>query len=765
MPAPQTSLTRALLLGTLLTPILPLHQQAQAQDPGQKLGEITVTARHRVEKLQNVPLPIAVISGAELRRRGNDQMQQLQFSVPSFNVSLPNPRQTNLAIRGIGNNPAADGLSSSVGIYVDGVYLDRPGMGDFNLIDVAQVEVLRGPQGTLFGKNTTAGALNITSLAPQTAFGGTASIDVGNYGLRTEKISLTGPINEQWAFRVSAYDTRHDGYLKNVGTGPDALSLNRDGARVQALYHPNGDLKIRLIAEYGEEKDSQGAFVLYNEGPSSSANPKFIPYAVWAAKEGITPLINRDSLTTDINSPQGMRTHQSAYSVQADWNVAGGTLTSISAYRAWLFSPTNDFDWSNAAAITDMGARDNEKQASQELRFASATGGKFDYVAGLYGFWRRESAQSFEYYGPNYGAGLSPAFNVLDNAYTQTVADPTTHNVAAFAQGTYHATPKLDFTLGLRETYETDNESVKRYALVTPNAGTVPATLAPYTGSLSIANANYSALGSVSYKLTPDNLLYASAARGAKAGGFNAPSVPQTTTGVPLPTSALIVLPEKESDFELGSKNAFFDHRLVVNGDLFWTVVENYQANTVINSPTGFIAAVTNVGAVRSRGVEADATLHVTPRFAISGAAGFNDARYLAFANAPSVGGSVAPTQNLSGRPVTGASRLTFNVSGHYDQPLTDRLNAYTTISYGYKSGFYGYIDDSSYSWVKPVGLTDARVGLSFDQGKNDASLWVKNAFNQHYFNMLITAAAGSGGYFAGIGDPRSYGLSLSTQF
>jgi len=385
---------------------------------------------------------------------------------------------------------------------------------------------------------------------------------------------------------------------------------------------------------------------------------------------------------------------------------------------------------------------------------------------GLYGFWRRLSAQSFTYYGPDYSEGLGKLGNpVLNGGYTQTVADPTTHSVAAFGQGTYHATPVLDFTVGLRETYETNNENILRYPLVHSNAGTVPATLLPYAGSLSIVNANYAALGSVSYKLTANNLLYGSASRGAKAGGFNSPAVPQTTTGAFLPASALIVQPEKVSDFEIGSKNGFFGNRLIVNGDLFWTVVENYQANTTLSTPTGFISAITNVGAVRSRGAEGDATLRITPELTVSGSAAINDARYLSFSNAPSVQGSLAATQSLSGRPVQGASRLTFNFSGTYRVPINDWAEFYATAQYGYKSGFYGYIDDSSYSWVKPVGLTDARIGTTIDQGRFDLSVWVRNAFDQRYFNLLVPAATGSGGYFAGIGDPRTFGVTLAGQF
>jgi iron complex outermembrane receptor protein len=191
-------MTRLCLLVTtlLISPRAHAQYVSPRPHPTDVIEEVRVTARRRSEKVQDVPISITVLTGRQLQREGITQVQSLQFIAPSVNISLPNPRQTNFAIRGIGNNPATDGLSSSVGIYIDDVYLDRPGMADFNLLDIDQIEILRGPQGTLFGKNTTAGAISILTHPPEFTFGGEAQIEEGSRGNQLYRVALTGPVSD-----------------------------------------------------------------------------------------------------------------------------------------------------------------------------------------------------------------------------------------------------------------------------------------------------------------------------------------------------------------------------------------------------------------------------------------------------------------------------------------------------------------------------------------------------------------------------------------
>ena len=232
--------------------------------------------------------------------RGQRKSQQLQFSAPSTNISIANPAADQLRHPGLRLQQSGSYRRlwhASVGIYIDGVYLDRPGMADFNLLDVDRVEVLRGPQGTLFGKNTTAGAISITTRGPTRTFEAEAQADVGNYGLTDFQGSVSGPITDQLSARISAYKTDRDGYLHDVATGAHNDSLHRQGVRGQLLYQPNSDFSLRLIGEYGDEDDSGGVLVLYNKGPLSSASPRYVPFDTWAGRlEEVAPVDNPDGL-------------------------------------------------------------------------------------------------------------------------------------------------------------------------------------------------------------------------------------------------------------------------------------------------------------------------------------------------------------------------------------------------------------------------------------------------------------------------------------
>jgi iron complex outermembrane receptor protein len=231
-----TEALRQLLKGTGLT-ILPNGENSfilTAETMGQRFApaalaashieqteDVVVTARRREEKAQDVPIPMTVLGGEELTATDTFRIEDIAQKLPSTNVTVSNPRQSSVSVRGIGNNPANDGLQPSVGVFLDGVYLGRPGMAVFDLIDLDQLELLRGPQGTLFGKNTTAGVLNITTKKPSFTAGGSAETAFGNLGDREFKAGITGPLDDRQAVRLSVYDTARDGLLHSAVTGKD----------------------------------------------------------------------------------------------------------------------------------------------------------------------------------------------------------------------------------------------------------------------------------------------------------------------------------------------------------------------------------------------------------------------------------------------------------------------------------------------------------------------------------------------------------------
>ena len=751
-------------IGLAGTGVMPALAQSDSLIPTTDGGleTVTVTARKRAENVQDVPLPVTAVSGVDLDDNGTSQIQQLQFQAPGLVVDTPNPRQTSFAIRGLGNNPAADGLSASVGLYIDGVYLDRPGMANFDLLDLDHIEVLRGPQGTLFGKNTTAGAISVTTQAPDFVFGARGVVSVGDFGLNSYQASITGPLTDTLAFRLTGYDNNRGGYIQDITTGQDLLSLHRQGLRGQLLWKPDGDFTWRLIGEIGHENDSASAPVLYNLGPSASANPRFVPYTTWAANIGVPLLTDPRALRSSENGFQQQVERQYSATSLIDWNAGDATISSVTGWRRWSFVPHNDFDWSSADVIRRSGASDFVQQFSQEVRLTSPSGGDFDYVAGLYYFWRGLKSDSETDYGSQYAQGLG-AFGTpaLNNGTTHTYGNLSNNSYAAFAQGTWHIDPQWDLTVGARETYELAKGTIVRTAF-TGGTGTPPATVQPYSGEISNSNATPSALATLSFKPTDGILTYATVSYGAKAGGFN-PTVPQTTTGAILPIDTLKVRPEKALDYEVGIKDELLDHRLIVNLDAYWTDVFGYQANTVQPNATGALQSVlTNVGSVRGRGVEGEIIALPFDGLKLNASAAFDDATYRNFTAAPAVQGSVATTQNLSGRPVVQSPKWTVNLGATYTRPIAEQVDAYLGAELGFKSSTFGYIDDSPYSRIGGYGVVNLRAGLTWQN--IDLSIWVRNAGEAHYYYQIITAATGSGGYVAIPAEPRTAGITLKAS-
>ena len=738
------------------------NTQVAAADGGIGLETVVVTARRREENVQSVPIAVTAVSGADLEASGTSQIQQLAFEAPGLVVVTPNPRQTSFAIRGLGNNPAANGLSASVGLYVDGIYLDRPGMANFDLLDVDHVEVLRGPQGTLFGKNTTAGAVSFNTQAPDFTYGAKGVVSLGDLGLNQIQASATGPITDTLAFRLTAYDTNRDGYVRDIYTGQDLDSLHRQGLRGQLLWKPADDISWRLIGEYGHENDSASAAILYSKGPGSSANPKFVSYDQWAANLHITPLWDPNALTSTENGFQQQTTRQYSVTSLADWDLGSVTLNSVTGWRRWAFVPHNDFDWASVDVIRQQGSADTVQQFSQELRVTSPTGGAFDYVAGAYYFWRELASTATTSYGSQYSQGLGAVGNAaLNNGTTNTFTKLDNNSYALFAQGTWHFDPLWDLTVGARETYELAKGSINRVAF-TGGTGTPPATVAPYFGTVANANWTPSGLATLSYKPADGILAYGTISYGAKAGGFN-PTVPQTTTGVILPTSTLKVRPEKAENAELGVKSELLDNRLILNVDAYWTNVYGYQANTTVSNSTGALqSTITNVGAVRSRGLEGELTALPFPDLKLNASVAFNDATYRSFVNAPVVQGSTATVQNLSGRPVAFSPRWSLDLGATYTRTLTAEFDGYVSADLGFKSSVFGYIDDSPYSRIGGYGVVGLRAGLV--HGNYDLSVWARNLGDARYQYMVITASTGSGGYVAIPAEPRIVGVTLKAS-
>jgi iron complex outermembrane receptor protein len=736
------------------------------------LEQVIVTARRRNEDAQDVPIPISAIGGAELEGAGQFRLEDLNQRLPSTNVQFNNPRQTSIAVRGLGNNPANDALESSVGVYLDGVYLGRASMGNLDLIDIDQIALLRGPQGTLFGKNTTAGVLNISTRAPTFTPEVQAEASYGDYNYFQLRGSASDAlIGEQLAGRISVSRTYKQGFVTDVTDGRDLDGTSRFSTRGQLLWNPADAFSLRVIGDYNTESEDTGAGVLYSTGPNAGAR-----YWAAIAAAGAHVVYDPDYETSTLDGRQHMQVRTGGASAEANWKLGGGyTITSISAWRSWFFHPENDADGTDLSAFVNAGQRVRDKQITEELRLASPTSDYFDWVAGLYYFNQVQYNDSYQQYGPN-GTAIgalrlgAPAFVnglVANHQFLKTLSG------SAFAQATWHPVQNWEVTAGLRDTKERKDVHVEQ----ANSNSTAPAFLATFpaaqTGPLQRDDNNVSALLSLSHKVNDSVLVYVSGSRGAKSGAID-PRIPAGG----LPVSSLNIRPEVANDGELGIKTTWLDHKLTANANLFLTKVRDYQANLLVPPTVGttFVQVLANVGGVRTRGVESEIAYASGEHFSLRLSASYNDAIYTDYHNAPCsaeallAAGGITPGANgytcdLTGQPLVGAPKWILNPGVQFAHTL-GAFHGTAQVDYAWRSTFYGSADDSEFARVPAYGLLNARYGLELLRGESSFGIafWAKNLLDKRYVLGGLATANALYSYSETPGEPRTYGVTLQAK-
>jgi iron complex outermembrane receptor protein len=799
VPIPPGHLYQAGALAALTALLLGLPASCQAQAAAAQsaavpaaglagatqVEEVVVTARHRTEKAQNVPIALTAIGSAKLAANGTTSLNQLAQLVPSLQVTEFNPRNTSFNIRGVGNNVsiANDGLESGVGVYVDNVFYSRPAQATFAFPDLDNIQVLRGPQGTLFGKNTTAGAIDVHTTLPRAVPDATLETSFGNYGFWQVKGTASDALTDKINARVSFLLDARDGTTTSAVSGQHYNTLDDKAVRVQLSSNPVDDLNLRFIADYAHQLSNccvyepVGVFTTLVDG-------KPVPFD-FLQREALlgyhVPNYDPFSRKAAIDSYTFYEMETGGASLQADYELGGFNLTSNSAWRFWNWYPHNGaIDAIGIPVITNSNQSDYQRQASQELRLTSPTGGAVDYTGGLYFFYQDLPGALRTSYGRDAGEFLAgnklPAslsnliFNGL-NVYGKT--DPVTNSYAAYNQATWHAVNNLDLTGGLRYTYEDKSGSYDQYQFGGPDLSALSPGLqkllqrvrntlgAPLYYNDHTHNGEISYLLTATYHLDADALVYATYSRGNKSAGINVTNLP---TGV-----NPIVKPERVDDYELGVKSSWFDNRLVANADVFWIEDTDYQGIAIAPLGAGvYTAYIANVPKVRSRGFELDT--HATPFdwLSLNWSAAYTEAIYESYTNGqcpPEVSGSASEICNLTGRAVPGTSRWVTSLGGDAHQGVGSfygrDVQAYVGADFTLRSSFNVNASDSIYAQVPGYGLLNARLGLRTADGKYDAYLWSHNATNTRYY-QVIGAAQPFSGLIDGIpGDPLTWGVTL----
>ncbi|VWX53492.1 TonB-dependent receptor [Novosphingobium sp. 9U] len=757
-----------------------------AADDGASGGDIIVTARRRNERIQDVPVAANAFGGEQLAATRTYNLRDLQQLTPSLVVTNTNPRNTSINIRGLGNNVSVynDGLEPAVGVYVDQVYLARPGQAVFDLSDVERIEVLRGPQGTLFGKNTSAGAVVVTTKSPTFDPEAGGDITFGNYGFRQLHAYASGAlVDDVLAARLYVSKTDRDGYMTNRYDGDDTQDYHDFGVRGQLLFTPSANFKLRVIGDYGRQSSKTAAAVLtgvirqYDNGTTFANN-----YNDRSARLGYQPTpIDPNARLVDVDANPRYKMNQWGVAAIADLTIPGNTLTSVTAYRAWNWYPHNDGDATSLDAGTDFHQSNEQRQFSQELRIASEGPRKIDYVAGLYYLWQSIDAEAVNAYGSR-AASWFVAPNVDQtaaaaalNGYTIIgLSKPVTNSYAAFGQAIWHITPTVDFTGGLRYTYETKSGYFDQTATGASLSGLNAAQLAAANtirARYGIANfytahtreGRLSGSATLSWKVTPDTLLYATYGRGHKFGGLNLANI--TTTGAF--AADPVIKPETIDSYELGVKTAWLDRKLTANLAAFWTDDRDYQT-TVVDVDRNNISYFTNVGAVRTRGFEADLHADPAPWLSLYASGAYTDAKYTSYRNSPCpIETAGQATCDLSGQRLPGVSKWAASAGGEaragVGAVLGHDSELYFGADYSYRSNFYTTANLSRYSLIPSYSLINARVGVRTLDGLVDVQVWARNITDKLYYASL---SAGTTGSVTGtLGDPQTYGVTLRTRF
>ncbi|WP_242185952.1 TonB-dependent receptor [Sphingomonas sp. CARO-RG-8B-R24-01] len=751
-------------------------------------GNIVVTARRRAENLEQVPLAVSVVDGGLIDRSYTVNTQQLSLLVPSLAYSSANPRNTAFTIRGLGSSVVAvsqanDGLEPGVGFYVDQVYHARPATAAFDFSDIERIEVLRGPQGTLFGKNTTAGAINVVTRLPTFTPEASEEVSVGSYNFVQAKVSASGPlVGDTLAFRLSGVTTRRDGFIRNAVSGAKQNGIGTQAIRGQLLFRPTTDVSLRVTADFTNFESECCTQVYLRVG--QSLRPAARQYAALAAGLNYAPpSTNPYDRVTDIDAPLGVNTSEGGVSAIADWNLGFGTLTSVSAWRFWNWDAANDRDYTGLPIQQIQHIPSRQDQFSQELRLASNGEHRLGYVAGLYYFDQKivgrpnsvyGSQAAYWLIGPTTGTGANavavPA-NLLDGYGTDGSTRLKEDSYAAFAELNYKILPRVTATGGLRYTYEVKDGNYATFVfggLQTNNPALLNAKLGvlrPQSYDAHDTESNLSGRANLAWQMTDQVLAYGSYARGFKSGGINLSGLPLNTQNQAVLTTA-VIRPERNQTYEIGVKSQLFDRRLTVNLAGYLTDVRDFQATLVDSSQTVALRGyLSNIPKVTVKGAEADVTAQITRNLQLRGNVAYADGRYKDYPAGPcplEVQTNATTACNLTGRPLAGLSKWSETIGLNYAVPF--RSGA--VILHGdsnFRTSYYGDPTLSKYTLIDGFNQTNASLGFRAASGL-EVAVFVRNLFDTNYIQNLTIQAGNSGLILGTPSEPRVIGITLRAR-
>jgi iron complex outermembrane receptor protein len=747
------------------------------------LDEIVVTSRRRSESVQAVPIPISVVGGASISDLGAFNVNLVKELVPSVQLYSSNPRNTTLNIRGLGSTFGLtnDGIDPGVGFYVDGVYYARAAAAALDFIDIEQIEVLRGPQGTLFGKNTTAGAFNITTKKPHFTSGANFELSYGNYGYIQAKTSVTGPLGKKLAGRLSFSGTQRDGLLENTKTGAKVNDLNNLGLRAQLLYLPSDRTTITFAGDASRQRPNGYAQVVAGVAPTLRAGYRQFEQIIADLNYSL-PSQNPFDRLIDHDTPWRSGNDLGGFSINVDIETGNGTLTSTTAWRYWNWDPSNDRDFTALPVLTRSQGTSKHQNWSQEVRYSGDFSSKLSGVIGLYVIGQEletdpvhteESGSAQWRFSQNSTNPLWQTPGLLDGYGIKTRSKLNTFSGALFGQLDWTILDGLHLMPGIRLNYDAKKVDFDRQTyggLNTDDPELLALKNAIYTNqafTTNIDDFNWSGQLTLAYRATDRINSFATYSTTYKPVGVNLGGLP-TEEGIPMLELA-VIRPETVHHAEAGIKTNPSQSSMI-NITIYKTEIKDFQTQVQtaqLGVNRGYLA---NAEKVRVQGVELDANTKASDFLSLYGSLSYTEGKYVSFVNAPvpleETGGESA-FKDISGSELPGISKWATSLGGELSR--SGNLFGYPGKFFLAVDGYYGSSFSSSpspskYLIVEGYTLLNGRVGFKASDGIA-VHLWARNLLDKDYFEQLLPAGGNAGHYAGVLGDPRTVGVTLRHFF
>jgi len=723
-----------------------------AAPDAQSLDAVIVTSQHREENVQKIPLAVSVVDANALQRSQIIDIGGLRRLLPSVTFSAGNElRNNSIRIRGVGTDVFSTGVEPSIATVVDGVVLQRPGAAFGDLYDIQRVEVLRGPQGTLFGKNASAGVVSVITQAPDfDAATGNLSVLLAEDDERRLDGAVSVPLGEQLATRLAGFHRGRGGDVVNLHDGRTLNGEDAWGLRGKLAWR-SADARsdVTLSADYARLDADCCALPLV----VASDNPR-APLTGTAVGRG----------NTQVNNDVSPFVRQNNYgaSLTANLALAAHTLTSITAWRRFDNDSDMDLDDTEGRFVLHNHNLESSRTWTQELRLASPLGARFDYIVGAY--WFDGSVyNSLDRRGLNLAAiasilpdgELRPLLSG-DQAVLAGYSRVDSRNASLFATGNWHLGARVALGAGFRYI---DESQTLQFLRPQPGffngrdaAATNPA-LGPLTGRYD----DQATIGklSASYALSPRINTYLSYSTGYKGEGLAA------TLGLTAEQFARLPAPaERSTQWEAGFKSTLLDNALMLDLTAFHSRIRDYQAQT-FNAASGLFL-LTSAGDVAIDGVELEFTVRPHAYFSVTGGATWLDARFDDVRNGPCYSGQTtaqgclpdatggASVQDLDGKPFMNAPKWRYVLSTRYDAPLNARSDVYVQADWRWQDEVVFDISQNPDMTQQAYGIADLSAGLIFGDGRYDLGVFVHNLSDRQYAaNIMAVGTAGGANAYA----------------